>query len=318
MPQRSRSSSADKVFKTFPEFSQLTLNDRKQFEALTREYPPIADLSFGILMTWWNELDSVSIAFCNENLVISYWLPGAEDYCGLSIIGTNKIDETICSIFDQMRHDGQEPRLVNVPEFVIENMQHPELFNFKSMRSLDEYIVSANKFYPLSNMGVFRRKRVKSFIQLFGEDNIAARELDLGNPETQEELLAADQQWPKRGLFSGTTQMETNAARRAMLHGAFMNMQGIGVYIQGELKAYCLFQRPADKRYIILSYFNVDGEIPKVVDYLAYSLGRYFAEQGIIFANIDSDWGRADLRAFKLALGPINYFRKYKITPART
>lgn len=309
--------SADKVFKTFPEFSQLTLNDRKRYEALTREYPPIADLSFGILMTWWNELDNVSIALCNNNLVISYWLPGAEDYCGLSIIGTNKIDETICSIFDRMRQDGQEPCLVNVPEFVIENMQHPELFNFKSMRSLDEYVVSASKFYPLSNMNIFRRNRVKSFVQLFGERNIAARELDLADPDIQNELLDADKLWPKRGLFASTTQMETNAARRAILHGAFMNMQGIGIYVRGELKAYCLFQRPADRRYVILDYFNVDGATPKIIDYLAYSLGRYFAEEGIIFANVDSDWGRADLRAFKLALGPVNYFRKYEITPAK-
>lgn len=76
------------MFKTFPEFTKLTLSDKEEYERLTRGYPPISDIAFSSLMIWWDSLGGLAVAKLNGNLVISYWLPGDEEYSGLSLIGT--------------------------------------------------------------------------------------------------------------------------------------------------------------------------------------------------------------------------------------
>lgn len=317
MPHTTQNS-ADKVFKTFPEFSQLTLNDRKRYEALTRDYPPVMDISFGTLMTWWNELENISISTLNDNIVMSYWFPGDEDVSGLSVIGTNKVDETICTIFDYMRSKGDEPRLINVPEFVLENIEYPEMFNYSNMRYADEYIIPASRFYPLDGMVSFRRHRVKSFLNMIGQENVILRKLDLREDETTQAVLQKAQQWTKGGGINNVAQAEQSAFRRAVLHGSFLPFDAVGIFINGELEAVCLYQLPAhDKRYVLLNFFKYNSRVPKLMDYGSFALGKWFAEQGIVYANLDSDLGMPMLRAFKLALGPINYFRKYKITPAK-
>src|ERR1700729_1753334 len=113
-------------FKTFPEFSKLTIANKKEYEALISDYPPIYDLSFSSLMTWWNPLNSMCVAQLNDNLVMPYWLPGEGVHSGLSFIGTNKVDESLCVIFDYQQSKGEVPRLINVPEFVINSIQYPD------------------------------------------------------------------------------------------------------------------------------------------------------------------------------------------------
>lgn len=73
------------MFKTFPEFSKLTLNDKDEYEALIKDYPPVYDMMFIGRMTWWDQLDSAAVSMLNGNLVVSYWLPGDEKHSGLSI-----------------------------------------------------------------------------------------------------------------------------------------------------------------------------------------------------------------------------------------
>src|SRR6185436_12585506 len=109
--------------------------------ALVHDYPPLSDLTFSTLMNWWNALDSCAVSTLNGNLIMSYWVAGMEKMSGISMMGMEQIDETICSIFDGQRAKGDEPRLVHVSEFVIERMQHPELFRCAPERNHDEYIL---------------------------------------------------------------------------------------------------------------------------------------------------------------------------------
>src|SRR5689334_17126748 len=122
------------MFKTFPEFSKLTLADKAEYEALIKDYSPVYDVSFPALMSWWNTLGEMSISVLNNNLVVPYWLPGDERRSGLSLIGTNDIDESLCVLFDYLRDKGDPVRLVNVPEFVVTNVRYPGLFTFKEDR----------------------------------------------------------------------------------------------------------------------------------------------------------------------------------------
>ena len=76
------------MFKTFPEFSKLTLNDREEYESYIKDFPPISDILFASIMVWWGALDGLAVSKLNDNLVISYWIPGDEntqDFLSLGI-----------------------------------------------------------------------------------------------------------------------------------------------------------------------------------------------------------------------------------------
>ena len=304
-------------FKTFPEFSKLTLNDRKVFEKAVAEYPPISDLSFGTLMSWFGMLTRPSIAQLHGNLIISYWLPGVEKRSGLAVIGTENLDETICAIFDYQREISDKMQLVNVPEFVLEHLEHPELFDFKAMRSMDEYIIPVSRFYPLNKMLSYRRKRVNTFVKNFGEERITVKAVDLSDKKLQELTVAKSEEWTKKGTVNDVTKMENEALHRAIIDGDAMGFDCVGVFVDGELEAYCIYQLPKDKAYALLNYFKVNGKVPKMLDYAVFAVGKWLSDREVVYANIDSDLGLPSLRAFKLALGPVNYFRKYRITPSK-
>lgn len=305
-------------FKTFPEFSKLKFADRKHYESLISNYPPISDISFPMLMVWWNWLDSCAISTLNGNLVISYWFPGEERYSGLSILGTNKIDESICAIFDYLREQGKPVRLVHVPEFVLSHIQYPELFTPKGERAFDELLLSVSKFYPLSQAPLFRRRRVRRFLADIDESRIVVKTLDLSMDINQQQLLTAAATWEKKGgvRLNHIAKNESEAMRTSITHADIAGIDNLCLFIDGELHGFSLHQLPHDRRYVTGLHVRTSPELPHTFDYMMYAFARWLADQGVAYINLKYDLGILSVRMFKLTLGPVGYFKKYSIYPA--
>ena len=304
------------VFKTYPEFSKLTLADRKKYEAFIKDYPPVADTAFSILMMWWNVLDSCAVSSLNGNLIISYWFPGDEKISGLSLIGKNDIDQTICAIFDQMRSRGDKPRLIHVPEYVIEHIAHSELFKIKSERSFDEYILDISKYYPIRSAVSVRRHRIRRFLKNVGDDPVIVKSLDLSNPDNADLLLDFSKQWFGKGIVNATVKSANEAAEFAVKEADMIGIQNACLFVGGELHGYILYTIPADKRYAIFGHAMVNADRPYTFDYMVHAFAEWFSDMGVRYVNIDSDLGLPLVRMLKVTLGPVNYFRKYTIEPA--
>lgn len=304
-------------FKTFPEFSKLTLADKEAYERIIADYPAITDISFSGLMIWWNFLDTCAVSELNDNLVISYWLPGVEEYSGLSILGTHKIDESVCTIFDYLRAKGEAPRLVHVSEFVMSNMKYPELFSFIAERNFDEYIVPISRLYPLSQAVSHRRVRIKKFLADVDESRIIIKSLNLAAPENKQLLFDSAEAWWSKHTVNELLLIEKEAMEVAIGQAEGLGVENVCIYIDGELHAFCLFQLALDKRYALISHAKVNDKIPYTFDYLTYAMARWFADKGITYVNLDCDLGLPFMRMIKLSLGPTNSFRKYIVEPAR-
>ncbi len=303
------------MFKTFPEFSKLTLNDRKEYESLIKDFPPIGDIMFAGLMTWWNPLGHMSVSMLNDNLVIPYWLPGDEKHSGLSLLGTKKIDESFCTIFDYLRDKGDEARLVNVPEFVISSVRYPEMFSFKSERCRDEYVLGTSQFYPLKNMGGFRRNKVERVLRGVGEENIVAKSLDLDIAQHRDMLIDAALRWRTKNI-NNYGKLEEEATRTAITHATALDTENICLFVNGQLHGFCLYVTPIDKRYIVVHCIKATNSNTLGFELMAYAFSKWFADKGVLYANVNSDYGLMRLRMFMLTLGPVNFFRKYIVEPA--
>lgn len=302
------------AFKTFPEFSALTLRDKHTYEAFIKDFPPSSDTSFATLMSAWNWLDSCAVSILNGNLVISYWLPGMEQHSGLSLVGTNKVDESICTIFDHLRSQDKPTRLVLVPEFVLSHIQYPELFVCEEERNFAEYVYDVSKFYPLRRGTGFRKQRIRKFEQSVSEDRIAIRSLDLTSYDDRTMFLEKAKSWPRKGI-NNVAQHADDVFLLAVEHAERMAIKNICLFIDGELHGYCMYLQPS-RDYMILASSRVSYEAPRVLDYMIYAFAKWFTEHGVTHANLESDLGLPFLRMFKVALGPTGYCRKYTIMPA--
>lgn len=306
-----------KTFKAFPEFSKLTFKDRRKYETLTSKYPPIADMSFPMLMTWWNWFDSCAVATLNDNLVVSYWLPGAEEYSGFCILGTNQIDSSICTIFDYLKEKGEPVRLVHEPEFVLASIQYPDLFSPKEERAFDEYIFPVSKFYPLEQTSSFRRRRIRKFLSEINEDRIVVKSLDLSDEDNKRLLLEHAAIWQKKDTikFNNIAKNENEAMKANITNANAIGVENLCLFIDGELQGFSLHQLPDDDKYVTALNLRLNSEVSRVFDYMLYIFAEWLAEHDVIYINLKYDLGILHMRMFKIALGPCNYFRKYTIKP---
>jgi hypothetical protein len=303
------------MFKTFPEFSKLTLNDRAEYEAFIKDFPPIADLSFASLMTWWNSLGQMAISQLNGNLVISYWMPGFESDSGLSLIGAKRVDESFCTLLDYLKERGERPRLVNVPAFVVENVQYPGLFAFKEQRSYNDYILAVSKYYPLDNMVGWRRRKVQSQLGKLKGSLMEVKSLDMSNQAHKNLLEGEAEKWSGKNV-NNFGLVEKESMTIALQHSQALGIENLCLFIEGRLRGFCLFQRPHDKAYAIVNHIKATGNKMLGYELITYLFAKWLADQGIDYININSDVGIMRLRMFMLTLGPINFFRKYCVEPA--
>src|SRR5262249_12796870 len=158
----------------------LTMADKANYNAFIQQFPPISEISFTTVMSWWNVLGSASVARLNKNLVMSCWLPGDEQNTGLSLIGVTNIDETICEIFDNLVTKGEQPRLVHVSEFVVERIRYPEMFKFTGERDYDEYIIKTSSLQSVASMRASMRDKVLRLQKRLGRGRLKISTPDLG------------------------------------------------------------------------------------------------------------------------------------------
>lgn len=302
------------AFATFPEFTTLTLKDREEYEELIKDFPPVADISFSGLMGWWGVEHPPKISLLNGNIVILYFLRTSPNSSGYSLIGVQNVDESLCVLLDYIREHGERTRLVHVPEFVILSMEYPELFSFRPERNYDEYIISLSSFYPLEQSTRFQRNRVLSFMEKVQDQRVQVEYLDLGLDENRKLLLECFNDWPPKGI-NKLTPKEEESFRYALEHGATIGLRGVGLKISGQIEAFILFQAPVDKSYITLEYMKVSYARLNTLHFAAYMFAEWFACQDVKYINLCMDYGKPILRVTKLALQPVNFFRKYTIEP---
>lgn len=299
-------------FKTFPEFSKLTFAHKPAYDTFIRDFPPIGDLQFANLMTWWDSLDGVLTSQLNGNLIVQYWRPGDEKRSGLSLIGTNRVDETICIIFDYLRERGSPVRLVNVPEFVVSEVQYPALFNFSEERAYHEYVVPFSNFYPLKNITGYRYRKVQRLLKKYGE--VVSKPLDLQIKENVDFLIEKTDMWWKKNLNDfGSVGKE--AIKKTIYHADALDMENVCLFAGDKLLGFCMYQVPADKRYVICLHVKATQNDMLTFELIAHEFSKWFSDQGHLYANLTEDWGRLRLRMFLLTLGPSNFFRKYTVEP---
>jgi len=242
-------------------------------------------------------------------------MPGDEKRSGLCLVGTKKIDESICEIFDWQQNRGDEPRIVSIPEFTCERIRYVDLYEIGATRNYDECIISAETFSELSKISAPKRIMIKRFLTKFDESKIEVKQVDLDYPDNKTLLLECLEDWIGRGDFSKVGKFEEDYARSAIKDSEPLSIGALGLYINGYLHAFILYSRCSDPDYVLISAVKLSYAYNHLFELCAHKFSQHFEKQSIKYANIEADLGINSLRATKILLGPINFLRKYEIRP---
>ena len=96
-----------------------------------------------------------------------------------------------------------------------------------------------------------------------------------------------------------------------------LGLKNVCLSIDDELHGFLLFQAPYDRRYVTLEYGRISYKLPHIFNFASYMFAEWFVEQDVGYINLCMDYGKPMLRVAKLALSPVNFFRKYTLEPVR-
>lgn len=301
-------------FKPFPEFTRLTLSHREPYVNFIKQFPPISDISFAKIIDWWEYFGDIGLSELNGNLVVSYENYTDERALGLSLVGSKDIDSSICQIFDYLREQGHPVRLVNVPEFVVNQIDYPEMFKFTPSYRDDEYVLELSGFANIENFSVLKRSKIKRFMQNNLNKAVEVKPIDIDSPANRKKLLGTIDDWPKKGV-NDLGGLETRILQKRISSKEDTSMRNVCIFIDGELQSHLIYYVLHDKTYIMISHCRVNYSIPGMFDYMTYAFSKYFTDQGFKYANIHSDLDSVRMRVLKIALKPAKFFRKYVVEP---
>jgi hypothetical protein len=144
---------------------------------------------------------------------------------------------------------------------------------------------------------------------------LAGRSLDLRSFVNKQLLLGLDNNWRRKGALNDALADRSEALRIAVHDSTALGIENVCLYIEGELQSFLLYRLEKSNTYALCYLFNVNPDIPDLMDLMIYEFAKWFAKLGVKYANVDSDLGLPLLRSFRLKLGPTNFFRKYTVSP---
>jgi len=303
----------------FPPFSPLKLDDRQPYEELVNKFPPFSDISFTTLHIWWDLEGQLACSTLNQNLIINYCLPHDHKNSGYCIIGADRLAESSQTIFDHLRQAHKTPRLVHVPDFVVKKIDQLELLLIEEEPDYNEYILDSQALASLESSEHGRtRRKVNRFLREVEERKVEVRPLDLSSPEARQQLFQAVIAWEAdKTAVNDPGRTEHLALKKTVAHAAELGIMHLGLYIDDRLHAIILYHRSHDNRYYILNHLKVDYSIPYIFDYMTHLIASQAVKDNVNFLNLEMDLGIENLRRHKMGLRPIDFFRKYTITPAK-
>lgn len=290
---------------TFPKFSPLTIDTKKDVEHLTKQFEPYSDFNFTSLLCW-NTDGSTSVSHLNNNLIVKFpdYVTNEPVY---TFIGSDVVTQSLTTILKTVG------KLELVPESVIEHIEQPELFKIEEDEDQFDYIYSTAHHADLAG-GHFKNKRklLGRFIRKHGH-NTSAEEIDLRNPATREHIEAIFEKWVlQKATSKSEADQERIALKRLVEFSEHLDISGHIVRIDGEPAGFSITESLGNK--FAIYHFQ---KTLKDYDFLDIHLTRISSEQlfknGAHYINWEQDLGIPGLRQAKTNYKPIRMLKKYSI-----
>lgn len=294
----------------FPNFKNLELTDKEEFEEYTKKYPPYSDYNFVSIYSY-NTEELIKISQLSGNLVVMF-----TDYITnkpfLSFIGNSDVKNTISSLIEFSEKFELPSELALIPAVNIKTNEDLSEFRITEDPDNYDYILSVEEIKTLGG-NKYRGKRnfVNRFIREYGKQDITI--LDLGSISVQQEIEDLFFLWEKeKRKARHETETELTAIRRLLDVSSSFDLIPIGIYLNNKLVAFSIDEAVQDK-YAVIHFEKASTKYMGIFQYLKQATAEHAAKMGCMYINYEQDLAIPGLKQAKQSWMPVSFLKKYKI-----
>jgi hypothetical protein len=305
-------------FPKFPEFRKLLPDDRDTYLAFYREVDPYSDFSFNNLIIWLDLRDDLEVSSYGRCVILRFSNPFEKGTTAYSVLGKQNCLPAVEAIFDFQQSQGQEAKLVMVPECVVSDMlSRPDLpQNLVITASSDhrDYLYDTAEVTALHGKRFHRPRRNISAFHRNHPDGVQVGELDLSTPFAQNHLFTVLNEWKTQIMKNDPLFDDVKALQRHVQFQKSCPAECLGFFLDGKLIGYSIYHFPPQPGWAIMNHLKSNRDVEYSFDYIFHTTLQRLHDRGIKTVNAEQDLGLPGLRMHKLQLGPVGYLYRYDIS----
>ena len=299
------------MIQKFPHFKRLSLDDKAFMRAFTAFLPTYSDFNFTSLFSWdVHEVAEASELFGNLVLKFTDYGTGKHFY---TFIGVHEVDETIRRLIDFAKEQGLDNELLLIPQSSISALKYPEHFHIDEDPDNHDYILSVDDLVEFkSNKYRGKRNLLNRFERFHGEKAIT-KEIDATDPEIRKKIDLVTYSWTEmKNKTIADVESELRAIKRCLDNATKLNTKGFGVFVDGEMVAYTLYELLPGK-FATIHFCKADTSFVGVFEHMNHNLAKHLSTLDITHINMEQDLGLPGLRNSKMSYHPVHFLKKYKV-----
>jgi hypothetical protein len=292
----------------FPEFRDLTLEDKPLFDQLFSLSPPvISEFTFTNLFIWRNCYQT-KISLLQKFLCLLSARGEASFF--FTPLGEGDVVECYQGLLHYLKGKGLSPKIARVPEAVVEKIDwEPSGMKVELDRSQCDYVYLTQDLIELKGRKYHRkRNHIKQFQEKYSYQYSPL------TPEWIPQCLQLETEWcdlrhceASPGLLN-----ESFAIKEAFTHFGELGVKGGAILINGKVEAFTLGD-PLNPETVVI---HIEKANP-AYEGLYPTINQAFLENqwsGYIYVNREQDLGEEGLRKAKESYFPHHMVNKYTIT----
>lgn len=305
-------------FTKFPQFQDLSTSDYPtylHYFSLLEE--PCSDLSLDNALIWLDFNGSFEVSDLHGNMVIRFTNIFDGNRLYYSLIGSNRLNETLDELFDYLCTKTRHPKLAFVPEQVanqIIKLRNPHLHLDEDIDNRD-YIYHAPDLVKMEGKTYKNlRGRVNTFLHANPEVNITP--FDLDNPAARSLIKATVRKWSKESTFikNDPEKWEVDAIKKHVDLAPHLSTQAFGVYIRDTLECIVIYHLPPQKGWLVANHIKYNFSKKGIFGYATHQLAITAQTNAIEWINFEQDLGKEGIRNSKMLFRPEKFIHRYTVS----
>lgn len=302
----------------FPQFRKISLDDKYWYDEFYRDFDVYADFCFQNLIIWLNQRDDLELSNLYGNIVIrftdSFWLTDRSTQT-YSLLGRNKINETLFEVFMFQRSIGITPTVEMVPATVFKSLAATNSLKIVEDRENAEYVIDATMLSTMEGPSLRSfREDCRSFIKKHGE-HTQVKCLDASDPSIIRLLINSFHTWDNAYRHNDLDRHEAITINNIFQYAEPLSYSALAIYVKDKLESFVLFHAVPQAEWLMPNCIKVSYQYQDLYDYTVHEFAKYTTEQGKQFMNFEQDLGMPGLRHYKESLRPVRFLNKYTISP---
>ena len=291
----------------FPQFSDLTLEDKPLFDQLFTQFPPvISEFTFTNLFIWRRAYQTKISRFQNFLCLLS---EKEESSFFFPPIGEGDVIECYQALLKYLSREVTPPKIARAPEAVVDQIDWKAAgMKAELDRSQCDYVYLVQDLIELKGRKYHRkRNHIKQFQEKYSYQYIPL------TPEWVPQCLQLEAEWcdlrhceVSPGLFN-----ESLAVKEAFTHFEELGVKGGAILINGKVEAFTLGD-PLNPETVVI---HIEKANP-AYEGLYPTINQAFLEHhwsGYAYVNREQDLGEEGLRKAKESYFPHHMVNKYSI-----